>query len=247
MRLAGQRLREKLSCNPEPAFDKGLHNSFLVRSRSRCAARCVPCRIALACAKVCPPTFHSEGALPPTFRFNRRPVQGVRVRFAATRTAGSCSEQPKRIRFAMTSIRDSVSPSMSPAPSPVCRQAAQNRICDHRGKCQIQQARTVRHADFKAQAERFLVNPNDASHLGLHLPPFEDETQPHGLPRRGQFAANNLDHACPASIPRCRSARAAGPSLPSPPSKRSIIGGARPRSSCSTESAPSGSRRTDAT
>ena len=38
-----------------------------------------------------------------------------------------------------------------------------------------------------------------------------------------------------------------GPSLPSPPNSRSMIGGARPRSSCSTETAPSGSSRTLAT
>ena len=50
------------------------------------------------------------------------------------------------------------------------------------------------HADFKTQAQGLFIHRHDARHLGLHLPPLKVEAQAYGLPRGGQFPADDLHH-----------------------------------------------------
>ena len=195
----------------------------------------------------CPPTRHSAGVL--AGRSRRSTLPGSRFSSGACSQAHAWAAAGCR-RNGCAAPRPPCAPRLrrvAAAPAPVRGQAAQDGVGHHGGKGQVQQARAVRHANLEAQAERLLGDRHDARHLGLHLAALEVEAQAYRLPGSGQFAADDLRPRWPGSTPRCRSARAAGPSLPSPPSSRSIMGGASARSSCRTESAPSGSRRTEAT
>ena len=78
---------------------------------------------------------------------------------------------------------------------PVRGQPAKDRVSHHGWKRKIQQTRTLRHSDLEAQTERLFLHRHDSRDLRLHLAALEVETQAHRLPRRAQFAADNLHNA----------------------------------------------------
>ncbi len=248
LRLPSQSLREQGRRHRDPAFQIVVHAPSSGRSRLQTAQRDArPAEWALAAAMRWPPTCHSAMRL--AERSRRRTVPGSRVS-----TALGAQAHRRQLQSAAKSDTPGQPPPCVPrspahgvSPAPVRSEPAQNGVGYHRRKRQIQQARTVRHANFEAETKSLFIHRHDARHLGLHLAALEVEAQPHRLPGRGQLAADDLDHAGQDRLFNIGELRAAGRPCPRPPSSRSMMGGASARSSCSTDSAPSGSRRTEET
>ena len=133
---------------------------------------------------------------------------------------------------------------MTAPPAPVRGKPTKDGIGHHSGKRQVEQSRTVGHANLKTQAESFLVDRDDARHLGLHLAVFKVEAETHRLPGRGQLATDDFDDAaqnCFFNVGQLAQRTVFAFAAKKKVDDRS----ARPRSSCNTESAPNGSSRTE--
>jgi len=166
------------------------------------AARCAPWRMAWALARASPPTRHSGMALAPDPAAKPCPVPGSRWNWPPAAPWVVAARAPKRMRPPAASIRARFHRVAAP-PAPV--RVSRRRMCGHHGrKRQVEQTRTVRHANLEAQTEGLLGDGHDYGLLVCIWRRSKLKLSPTGC-QAAVIPGKRSPPRCPESTPRCRS------------------------------------------